>query len=36
MATQTEIPTPTISNPWWGHDPSDKQLEALWVYEEVP
>ena len=36
MATQTEIPTPTISNPWWGHDPSDKQLEALWVYEECP
>ena len=36
MATQTEIPPPTVSNPWWGHDPSDKQLEALWVYEECP
>ena len=36
MTTQTEMPTPSISNPWWGHDPSDKQLEALWVYEECP
>ena len=35
MATQTKIP-PTVSNPWWGHDPSDKQLEALWAYEECP
>ena len=26
----------TVSNPWWGHDPSDKQLKALWVYEECP
>ena len=36
MATQTKIPHPTVSNPWWGHDPSDKQLEALWAYEECP
>ena len=35
MATQTTIPL-TVSNPWWGHDPSDKQLEALWAYEECP
>ena len=35
MATQTKIP-PLVSNPWWGHDPSDKQLEALWAYEECP
>ena len=34
MATQTTILPPTVSNPWWGHDPSDKQLEALWAYEE--
>ena len=36
MATQTKIPPPTVSNPWWGHDPSDKQLTALWAYEECP
>ena len=38
MVTQTKIPSPTpiISNPWWGHDPSDKQLVALWAYEECP
>ena len=36
MATQTKIPPLTVSNPWWGHDPSDKQLEALWAYEECP
>ena len=34
MATQTTILPPTVSNPWWGHDPSDKQLEAPWAYEE--
>ena len=33
MATQTTAPL-TIRNPWLGHDPSDKQLEALWSYEE--
>ena len=36
MATQTKKPPPTVSNPWWGHDPSDKQLKALWVYEKCP
>ena len=36
MATQTKIPPLTVSNPWWGHDPSDKQLEALWAYEVCP
>ena len=36
MATQTKIPPSTVSNPWWGHDPSNKQLEALWAYEECP
>ena len=38
MATQTKIPPPTpiVSNPWWGHDPSDKQQVALWGYEECP
>ena len=36
MVTQTKIPPLTVSNPWWGHDPSDKQLEALWAYEECP
>ena len=36
MVTQTKIPPLTVSNPWWGHDPSDKQLEALWSYEECP
>ena len=25
MATETNIPPLTVSNPWWGHDPSDKQ-----------
>ena len=35
MATQTKIPL-TIRNPWWGHKPSDKQLKALWAYEECP
>ena len=29
MATQTKKPPLTVSNPWWGHDPSDKQLKAL-------
>ena len=36
MVTQTKKPPPAVSNPWWGHDPSDKQLKALWVYEECP
>ena len=37
MATQTKIPHPTVSNPWWGHDPSDKQwLKALYAYEDCP
>ena len=36
MATQTKKPPPTVSNPWWGHDPSEKQLEALWAYEKCP
>ena len=27
MATQTKILPLTVSNPWWGHDPSDKQLK---------
>ena len=36
MATQTKKPPLTVSNPWWGHDPSDKQLKALWAYEECP
>ena len=36
MATQTKIPPSTVSNPWWGHDPSDKQLTALWAYEQCP
>ena len=36
MATQTQIPPLTVSNPWWGHEPSDKQLVALWAYEECP
>ena len=35
MATQTKIPL-TVRNPWWGHKPSDKQLRALWAYEECP
>ena len=36
MATQTKKPPLTVSNPWWGHDPSDKQLVALWGYEKCP
>ena len=36
MATQTKILPSTVSNPWWGHDPSDKQLTALWAYEQCP
>ena len=35
MATQTKIP-PTVRNPWWGHDPSDKQWLGLYSYEECP
>ena len=31
MLTQTKKPPLTVSNPWWGHDPSDKQLKALWA-----
>ena len=32
MVTQTKIPSLTVSNnPWWGHDPSNKQLaRSLW------
>ena len=36
MATQTKIPPLTVSNPWWGHDPSDKQWLGLYAYEECP
>ena len=36
MATQTKILPSTVSNPWWGHDPSEKQLTALWAYEQCP
>ena len=36
MATQTKIPPLTVSNPWWGHDPSDKQWLGLYGYEECP
>ena len=36
MVTQTKIPPLAASNPWWGHDPSDKQLVALWAYEKCP
>ena len=36
MATQTKIPPLTLSNPWWGHDPSDKQWLGLYAYEECP
>ena len=36
MATQAQIPPLTVSNPWWGHDPSEKQLVALWAYEKCP
>ena len=34
MLTQTKIPT--VSNPWWGHDPSDKQWLGLYGYEDCP
>ena len=36
MVTQTKIPPLTVSNPWWGHDPSDKQWLGLYAYEECP
>ena len=36
MVTQTKIPPLTVSNPWWGHDPSDKQWLGLYGYEECP
>ena len=36
MVTQAKKPPLTVSNPWWGHDPSDKQLVALWGYEKCP
>ena len=36
METQTKIPSLTVSNPWWGHDPSDKQWLGLYGYEECP
>ena len=36
MVTQAQIPPLTVSNPWWGHEPSDKQLVALWGYEKCP
>ena len=36
MLTQTKIPSLTVSNPWWGHDPSDKQWLGLYGYEECP
>ena len=36
MATQTKIPPSTVSNPWRGHDPSDKQWLGLYAYEECP
>ena len=36
MVAQAKKPPLTVSNPWWGHDPSDKQLVALWAYEECP
>ena len=36
MVTQTKNPPLTASNPWWGHNPSDKQLVALWGYEKCP
>ena len=36
MVTQTKIPSLTVSNPWWGHDPSDKQWLGLYGYEECP
>ena len=34
--TQTKIPSLTVSNPWWGHDPSDKQWLGLYAYEDCP
>ena len=34
MLTQTKIST--VSNPWWGHDPSDKQWLGLYGYEDCP
>ena len=36
MVTQTKIPSLTVSNPWWGHDPSDKQWLGLYGYEDCP
>ena len=36
MLTQSKIPSLTVSNPWWGHDPSDKQWLGLYGYEECP
>ena len=36
MVTQTKIPSLTVSNPWWGHGPSDKQWIGLYGYEECP
>ena len=36
MVTQTKIPSLKVSNPWWGHDPSDKQWLGLYGYEECP
>ena len=36
MATQTQIPPLTVSNPWWGHDPSNKQWLGLYGYEDCP
>ena len=36
MVTQTTIPSLTVSNPWWGHDPSDKQWLGLYGYEACP
>ena len=36
MVTQTTIPSLTVSNPWWRHDPSDKQWLGLYGYEACP
>ena len=36
MVTQTKIPSLTVSNPWWGHDPSNKQWLGLYGYEDCP
>ena len=33
MLTQDED---TVSDPWWGHDPSDKQWHGLDGYEDCP